>query len=358
MLSESVKLKAEYVFESEARMDKELEEVMKKIEFNTFPKSYFSVNLKSVATAAKPVEQAAKPTPTVESPKPEISAIQDSSPIKTIAGEKYQKIIEQVIGAITSKNYASVNELFTSDGFKIFDKLVHYGNAKVLDIPKVKAIKFNNRIMCRQIPMVFSFSNNSKKFVENLVFEFNEDDKISGLTFSLQKKAFDDIADKTMWNELDRLTIVDFLEQYKTAYALERIDYIESIFASDAVIIVGRIVKIDKTSENKFAQNRIVQMNRFTKEQYIRNLKACFNSNEYINVQFENTEVIRGNPKSDKANVYGITLTQSYYSSSYGDKGYLYLQADLSNPSQPIIHVRTWQPEKNPDGSIYGMGDF
>jgi hypothetical protein len=31
---------------------------------------------------------------------------------------------------------------------------------------------------------------------------------------------------------------------------------------------------------------------------------------------------------------------------------------DLNDTLNPKIYVRTWQPQKNPDGSIYGLADF
>lgn len=31
---------------------------------------------------------------------------------------------------------------------------------------------------------------------------------------------------------------------------------------------------------------------------------------------------------------------------------------DLNDANNPKIYVRTWQPEKNPDGSIIGITDF
>jgi hypothetical protein len=41
------------------------------------------------------------------------------------------------------------------------------------------------------------------------------------------------------WSEYSRVTIINFIENYKTAYALKRLDYIESIFSDNALIIVG-----------------------------------------------------------------------------------------------------------------------
>jgi hypothetical protein len=38
-----------------------------------------------------------------------------------------------------------------------------------------------------------------------------------------------------------------------------------------------------------------------------------------------------------------------YYSSTYSDTGYLFLMVDMNDAKQPIIKVRTWQPERDPN---------
>lgn len=175
------------------------------------------------------------------------------------------------------------------------------------------------------------------------------------MSFSLSQTAIADIISKDIWSEKVRMTIIDFLENYKTAYALKRADYIESIFADDAVIIIGSVLKTKPIEANPFKNNQIVKYNRYTKEKFIANLKHSFASNEYINIQFEDNIVKKSGKGGD---IYGIQIKQNYYSSSYGDSGYLFILVDINNPDAPIIHVRTWQPQKNEDGSIYGLGDF
>lgn len=56
--------------------------------------------------------------------------------------------------------------------------------------------------------------------------------------------------------------------------------------------------------------------------------------------------------------LYAIQIAQDYYSSSYGDKGYLFLMVDINDPENPIIKVRTWQPDKDPNFGLYGPGDL
>jgi hypothetical protein len=84
-------------------------------------------------------------------------------------------------------------------------------------------------------------------------------------------------------------------------------------------------------------------------------MKRVFGRNEFINIHFEDNQ-IRKTQRDDK--IYGIQIAQYYHSSTYADKGYLFLMIDLNDTLQPKIYVRSWQPHKNPDGSIFGLENF
>jgi hypothetical protein len=56
--------------------------------------------------------------------------------------------------------------------------------------------------------------------------------------------------------------------------------------------------------------------------------------------------------------IYFLEVKQDYYSSNYGDTGYLTLLFDVEDYRKPIIHVRTWQPEPDPNFGIFSPGDF
>ena len=203
--------------------------------------------------------------------------------------------------------------------------------------------------------MSFNFKSNNRTFVEDVVFYFDKNNKIENLTFGLSKKAVDDIASNNTWSEEVRMQLINFMENYKTAYALKRLDYIEKIFSDDALIITGRVTKTATSTEFRYMNNRIVKYNQQSKSQYLKNLKYSFGSNEFINLRFaDNTVKQSGKSKA----LYGIQIKQDYFSSSYGDTGYLFLLIDFTDSVAPQIHIRTWQPEKNADGSIYGLSDF
>ena len=153
---------------------------------------------------------------------------------------------------------------------------------------------------------------------------------------------------------------MEFLENYKTAYALKRLDYIETIFDDDAVIIIGNVaakmVANNRSDGNQsFKSDKIIKHNRYTKDQYLKNLKRCFSSSEFINIRFASNDVLKLGKGGE---TYAIQIAQDYYSSNYGDRGYLFLIVDINDPNNPLIRLRTWQPEKDPNFGLYGPGDF
>ncbi len=334
------RIKTEYIYENIAKIDDELENVMEQIDHIAFGKSYYNLRL-----------DIQKPEPKTNENEP-VAKSNIESIKKT---DVYDDAIKKLVEAINIKKYEIVKDLFTDNGFEMFKKLIAYGNANVISLPELKVFCFNDEIMCRSVRMAFNFENNYKKFVEDVVFHFNNEKKIESISFGLNETALKSIFENNTWDETDRLVLINFLEHFKTAYALERLNYIESIFADDALIITGYIVKTKAGVENKYRNNNIVRYNRQTKQQYIRNLRYSFNSKEYINIQFEESEVRKGGAGG---NVYGVQIKQIYNSSNYGDIGYLFLIVDFKEPQQPVIHVRTWQPHKGGDIKIYGLSDF
>jgi len=333
-----VQLKAEYLFEGEAAVDNELRDVMEKIDPVPFKNAYFKTAAGGATTA-----------PIQPEPLPEIA------PVAGASLASYDASVKKLVTAINSGNYTSVQSLFTESGYTLFTQLVQYGKSRVLSSDNLQYIKFGDKTQCRALRMNFSFSNNTRSFVEDLVLNFDASGKICDLTLGLGQNAIQDILKQDAWSENVRLSLIDFMEHYKTAFALKRLDYVKSIFSDDALIITGWVTKVKPSAEYPYQNNQIVKYNRYTKEEYLKKLEMSFGSNEFINLKF-NDNNIRKSGKGGE--VYGIQIQQDYFSSSYGDSGYLFLLIDLNDSAQPVIHVRTWQPEKNPDGSIYGVENF
>lgn len=275
----------------------------------------------------------------------------------------YRQVIEEVLKAIDQKDPYIVNKYFTESGFDVFTDLIKEGQVLIVGLPDtLKLVKINDEVMVRQVPMSFHYQNNQRIFIENVVFIFDNNNKITSLTFSLGEKAISDIISKSNEHSSieEKYQIISFMESYKTAYCLKRIDYIESIFAENALIIVGHDLKKDskKNIENMYYTlgGEKVKYIRHTKKSYIDALRNVFKRNEFVNIQFEDNKVLKRNIKGDK--IFGIQIAQNWWSSTYSDFGYLFLAIDLEDISKPKIYVRTWQPEKSADGSIYGLTDF
>lgn len=336
-----VKIKAEYIYASEARIDRELEDVMGQIRPMPYRSAYFTVSAKNVA----------------ENKTPEIAP--ENTDLKNVTklnkGNEYENTVKQIVDAVASGNWQAVKSDFTDEGYDVFLRLLKNGRVRLMGTPDLQAAEFNGQVMVRSVPMRFDFQSNNRKFVEDIVFHFNKDKKISSITFGLSNVALNDIMRKKVWDEKVRLTLVNFLEHYKTAYALKQLDYIESIFADDALIIVGNYSLQKKAIDGRYTHNKVLKYNRYSKQEYIKKLRYSFNSKEYINLRFEESKLRKSGAGGE---VYGIQIKQHYFSSNYGDTGYLFLMVDLNEPAKPIIHVRTWQPEPNADGSIYGLSDF
>ena len=341
-----IRLKAEYAFENEASIDMELRDVIQKLPQVPYKDSYINVS-----KSLKP-----KPLVTVAAKNEKEKSVNATGTVHALADSIIgPDIMKNIVNAITIKNYASVKPLFTEDGYAIFQSLLQYGNAKIVKSFDLKYFRYGDYVICRSIPMSFSFKTNNRIFIEDVIFYFDKDKKVCNLTFGLSKKAVEDIASNNTWSEDNRILLMCFLENYKTAFTLKRFDYIDKIFADDALIITGLVTKVNTSSDSRYANNTIIKYNRQTKDEYLKKLKYSFASNEFINIRFTDNTVRR----SGKGNeVYGIQIKQDYFSTNYGDTGYLFLLVDLSDTLKPQIHVRTWQPEKNPDGSIYGVGDF
>lgn len=272
-----------------------------------------------------------------------------------------QQAVLAVESAISSNNPKSAFNYFTPEGYTLFANLMAK-NGKVTLVGKAQNHNFiiaDGYIIGRATNIKRQFRN-GKAFMEKLVYRFNpESRKIESVAFALTQRAENDIMNAAAsWPEVSRWAILNFMEDYQTAFALKRTDYINSIFSDDALIITGTILKKLNNAERAFDRSKSLDLggpkdiaySQLSKTEYIDRLRKIFSTREYVHLQFEDNvtrmidlPAING---INKGAAFGIEIKQRYESTGYSDDGYLTMVFDTRG-KLPIIHVRLWQPDKN-----------
>jgi hypothetical protein len=342
-MPEFLKLRIEYRYDNKAALDPELEQVLKTNIIPSMKKS------------------------SVEIPNPyyfnEDEIEKDISTNRNETINKYDEKALQVVEDIVNKinlNDTSLYSYFTKEAYCEFQKIAGYGVAAILpQTEDLKCVELNGYVEVRSVPMRFSFPNNKRSFVDDLVFVLNDNMLVSNVRFAISEKAINDIVSKSdrFGSNFEKYFLIGFMERYKTAYALEDISFIQNVFAENALIIVGEVIAEPKKSDTFYRglDEYQVEYQRYTKNEYVNHLKEIFDANEFVNIQFEDNEVRKVNGEDM---IYGIQIKQNYYSSRYSDQGYLFLMIDLNNIDKPTIYVRTWQPDKHNNDKLYGLEDF
>ena len=288
-----------------------------------------------------------------------------------VQNDIHKTTMNKVLEAISARRYSDVAnfDYFTPDGLEVFNSLVTYGTGRVVGVPDIQFYNgLDSCLVARGLQMSFSFNRGRKQtFVEDVIFYFDREGKIDNVSFGLGFDATNTILDRgaTSWGGEVREILLEFLENYKTAYALERLEYIESIFSENAQIIVGKVLK-SKTNTNAYAERgqnvsvegqKAIEYTRHTKKSFMEHLKRIFANNEFINLNFSDVSVRKITKITDR-NKFVIQLAQDYCSSSYSDKGYLLLLVDITNSAEPLIEIRTWQPDEVDFDKVFHEGMF
>lgn len=197
----------------------------------------------------------------------------------------------------------------------------------------------------------------------DIVINFDRQGNIYDIYFALEGQDPNAILqsdDNEVTDLRERMVLLEFVENYRTAHNRRDIGFISQIFSNDALIITGRVLESRKSEMDQFLSKPQIEYQTKTKDEYITNLKRVFNNNKRIDIKFEEIQVMR-HPKYD--GVYGVTLKQYWNTTGYKDVGYVFLSIDFREENRPLIKVRTWQPteyqgRKIDPGKIFDLGDF
>lgn len=215
-----------------------------------------------------------------------------------------------------------------------------------------RCLKTSDGYQVRGIPVDILAADGDEARQE-LTINFDTEGTISNVAIAIEMNRYEELMAQKQ-SDLDyarRQIIVDFIENFRTAYNRKDNAMLNSVFSDKALIITGRVVKEKPNSDLTrltLNNNRVVYIKQ-TKQEYLTKLAQVFKTVKFINVKFSDIEIVE-HPKFDS--IYGVTLKQSWRTDRYHDDGYLFLMIDFRDSDNPLIQVRTWQPYKDAAGNI------
>lgn len=344
MAMDAVQLKLEYEFRGLSRNDSEVEAVVGAMKPAVYRRAYHRVALDGAASPA-------------ESTSTDVNGSMQSPLALTDMGTLGTAVMKPVMQALRSGSIEQCRKKFTAEGWEEFSKLMGYGKVTLMDDIHLDYFADGDCVVCRGLPVSCRF-NRGRVFNEKLSFYIDSNSKqITYVAMGLGREAMNDVVLGHLdWSEKSRTRIVGFLEDYRTAYATKNLEYLDKVFDDNAVIVLGKRLQVaPQLNKEGYMNNHRVQFTQLTKREFLRNLRRQFQSKDYINLHFSQNRIYQLQKGVER---YGIEIKQDYYSSNYGDTGYLTLIFDLTNPDQPVIHVRTWQEQPDPNFGVVSPADF
>lgn len=344
MAMDAVQLKLEYEFRGLSRNDSEVEAVVGAMKPAVYRRAYHRVALDGAASPA-------------ESTSTDVNGSMQSPLALTDMGTLGTAVMKPVMQALRSGSIEQCRKKFTAEGWEEFSKLMGYGKVTLMDDIHLDYFADGDCVVCRGLPVSCRF-NRGRVFNEKLSFYIDSNSKqITHVAMGLGREAMNDVVRGHLdWSEKSRTRIVGFLEDYRTAYATKNLEYLDKVFDDNAVIVLGKRLQVaPQLNKEGYMNNHRVQFTQLTKREFLRNLRRQFQSKDYINLHFSQNRIYQLQKGVER---YGIEIKQDYYSSNYGDTGYLTLIFDLTNPDQPVIHVRTWQEQPDPNFGVVSPADF
>ena len=283
-----------------------------------------------------------------------VSSLLTEFNVAQFAGRALNLEAEGLQGKVTSHAAASLRALWRNSPFRCTE-------TEVIE----KCLKTPSGYQVRNIPLLMEpldKENYQDDLYQELVINFDGSGRVAEVYFAIGMHLYSKVirSNITVTDLRRRQVILDFVENFRTAYNRKDIPFLTQVFSDDALIITGRQIKQAKADAG-ISLAKSFEYKRQTKAEYLANLTGVFQRNKTIKVIFDDIKVVK-HPMKDY--YYGVTLRQGCRAATYSDVGYVFLLMDFKDENNPIIHVRTWQPNKYDDGTevpedkIFSLSDF
>jgi hypothetical protein len=296
----------------------------------------------------------------------EVRDEESAEEVEAVTAEELKEIVpDHLTGLQDYFNEQETNPDWESDEF-LSNKLTNLEKYNNLSVSNNSSKSDINRTSegweFRQLTSTASYPSVKMQSKEYLVPDFDSAGTLVDLNFGIMDGMYDEFRRASRFgNDWDkRQVMIKFVEKYRTAYMTRNVEQLGTMFAEQAVIITGRVLRVDETAKNNFAyeanqdQQPNVEYLRETKKEFLERQERLFSTKPDIHLGFSTFNIIR---KNNQEGIYGISMRQSYTSTNYSDEGYLFLLIDF-NDVEPKIYVRAWQPKEWSDEALVELGNF
>lgn len=291
---------------------------------------------------------------------------EENASSNAVSPEELQEIVpDHLTGLKGYFNEEKKVDNWESDEF-LSNKLANIENFNNLTVSNNTSKSDINKTMegweFRQLTSTARYPSVKMQSKEYLVPDFDSTGTLTDVNFGIMDGMYEEFRRASKfgkdWDK--RQMMIKFVEKYRTAYMTRNVEQLGTMFAEQAVIITGRVLRVDEKANNNFAyeqnqeQQPDVEYLRETKNEFLERQERLFNTKPDIHLGFSTFNIIR---KNNQEGIYGISMRQAYTSTNYSDEGYLFLLIDF-NDEEPKIYVRAWQPKEWSDEALVELGNF
>jgi hypothetical protein len=213
----------------------------------------------------------------------------------------------------------------------------------------------------RKIRVLANYPTLKRQATEYLILDYDKEGNLCDVNFGTMEKLYNQFVQQGVYGNDwgNRQVIVKFAEKYRTAFMTRNMSMLDSLFADESVIIVGRVLKKGKQAD-VYQYSKVnecqpdIQYTQYTKKQYLINQKKVFQAQKDIFLGYSTFKISK---KNNMEGTYGISMKQAYAATNYADEGHLFLLVDFLQ-DQPQIYVRSWQPQEWNEDAIIKLANF